>query len=33
MTRNSNGDEYLIDLAVAVDDLMIQADGKSEFMN
>ncbi len=30
MTDNSHGDEYLVDLAVAVDDLMIQAGGKSK---
>ncbi|MEI9866126.1 MAG: serine hydrolase [Limisphaerales bacterium] len=32
MTANSRGDEYLVDLAMAVDDLMIHAGGKSTFV-
>ncbi|MEJ0090605.1 MAG: serine hydrolase [Limisphaerales bacterium] len=33
MTDNTRGDEYLVDLARAVDDLMIQGGEKSKFVN
>jgi beta-lactamase class A len=33
MTNHSHGDEYLVDLAVAVDDLLISAGGKSRLVD